>query len=67
MIRVWDPFVRAVQWALAASFAVAWLSSENWESLHNAAGYAKWPAGVDVKQTFRIGSEILLHEEVNWL
>ena len=39
MIRVWDPLVRAFHWALAASFAVAWLSSENWESLHAAAGY----------------------------
>jgi cytochrome b len=39
MIRVWDPFVRAFHWALAASFAVAWLSSENWESLHAASGY----------------------------
>jgi cytochrome b len=40
MIRVWDPFVRAFHWALAASFAVAWLSSENSERLHDAAGYA---------------------------
>jgi cytochrome b len=40
MISVWDPLVRAFHWALAASFAVAWLSSENWDSLHNAAGYA---------------------------
>jgi cytochrome b len=40
MIRVWDPLVRAFHWALVASFAVAWLSSENWDSLHNAAGYA---------------------------
>ena len=40
MIRVWDPFVRAFHWALVASFAVAWLSSENWERLHDAAGYA---------------------------
>ena len=40
MTRVWDPLVRAFHWALAASFAVAWLSSENWDSLHNAAGYA---------------------------
>ena len=40
MIRVWDFFVRAFHWALAASFAVAWLSSENWERLHDAAGYA---------------------------
>jgi cytochrome b len=49
MIRVWDPFVRAFHWALAASFAVAWLSSENWDSLHNAAGYA---AGVLVALRF---------------
>ncbi len=40
MIRVWDLFVRAFHWALAASFAVAWFSSEHWEGLHNAAGYA---------------------------
>ena len=40
MIRVWDPFVRAFHWALAASFAVAWLSSEKWDGLHAAAGYA---------------------------
>jgi cytochrome b len=39
MIRVWDPFVRAFHWALAASFAVAWASSENWERLHETAGY----------------------------
>ena len=39
MIRVWDPFVRTFHWALAASFAVAWLSSKNWESVHDAAGY----------------------------
>jgi cytochrome b len=40
MIRVWDFFVRAFHWALAACFAVAWLSSENWERLHDAVGYA---------------------------
>ena len=39
MIRVWDPLVRGSHWALAASFAVAWLSSKNWESLHAASGY----------------------------
>jgi cytochrome b len=40
MIRVWDPFVRAFHWALATSFAVAWFSPDNWDSLHAAAGYA---------------------------
>ena len=39
MIRVWDPFVRTFHWALAASFAVAWLSSGNGEGVHAAAGY----------------------------
>jgi len=39
MVRVWDPFVRVFHWALAASFAVAWLSGEHGEGLHAAAGY----------------------------
>ena len=40
MIRVWDLFVRAFHWALVLSFAAAWLSSKDAESLHAAAGYA---------------------------
>jgi cytochrome b len=28
MIRVWDPFLRMFHWALALSFAIAWLSGE---------------------------------------
>jgi cytochrome b len=40
MIRVWDPFVRAFHWALALSFAVAWLSAQRWEAAHDWAGYA---------------------------
>jgi cytochrome b len=40
MIRVWDFFVRAFHWALAASFVVAWLSSEYSERLHDAVGCA---------------------------
>jgi cytochrome b len=39
MIRVWDPLVRAFHWALALSFAVAWISAENFGRLHEAAGY----------------------------
>ena len=39
-IRVWDPFVRAFHWSLALSFAVAWLSGEGPERLHELAGYA---------------------------
>jgi|SRR5208337_5592801 len=33
MVRVWDPVVRVFHWSLAASFAVAWASSENWEGV----------------------------------
>ena len=40
MIRVWDPFVRAFHWSLALSFAVAWVSGEGPERLHELAGYA---------------------------
>ncbi|HEY1453112.1 MAG TPA: cytochrome b/b6 domain-containing protein [Roseiarcus sp.] len=39
MIRVWDPLVRTFHWALALSFAVAWLSGEDSERLHQLAGY----------------------------
>ncbi len=39
MIRVWDPLVRTFHWALALSFAVAWLSAEDSERLHGPAGY----------------------------
>jgi cytochrome b len=40
MIRVWDPFVRLFHWTFALSFAVAWISAEDFERLHEAAGYA---------------------------
>ena len=39
-IRVWDPIVRIFHWSLVASFAVAWLSAEEWGALHHWAGYA---------------------------
>ena len=39
-IRVWDPFVRALHWSLALIFAVAWLSGEGPERLHELTGYA---------------------------
>lgn len=38
--RVWDLFVRIFHWSLAASFAVAWISGDDWKSLHIWAGYA---------------------------
>lgn len=39
-IRVWDPLVRIFHWSLVALFTIAFLSSEDWGSLHRAAGYA---------------------------
>lgn len=40
MVRVWDPLVRVFHWSLVASFAVAWVTAEDWEGLHEWAGYA---------------------------
>lgn len=39
-VRVWDPLVRFGHWALVASFAVAWLTGDDWEDVHVLAGYA---------------------------
>ena len=39
-VRIWDPFVRVFHWCLVASFAVAWLTAEDWKALHMWAGYA---------------------------
>lgn len=39
-INVWDPLVRLFHWGLVVSFAVAWLTAENWDGLHEWAGYA---------------------------
>ena len=39
-VRVWDPLVRAFHWTLVAAFAVAWLSAEDTQTLHEVAGYA---------------------------
>ena len=38
-IKVWDPIVRLFHWSLVVSFAVAWLTAEDWANLHNWAGY----------------------------
>lgn len=39
-VRVWDPLVRIFHWSLVALFTIAFVSSEDWGSLHRAAGYA---------------------------
>ncbi len=38
-VYVWDPFVRIFHWSLVASFAIAWLSADDWKDLHEWAGY----------------------------
>jgi cytochrome b len=38
-VKVWDPLVRLFHWALVAGFAIAWISAEQWEDLHEWAGY----------------------------
>ncbi|MGP3698024.1 cytochrome b/b6 domain-containing protein [Rhodobacter sp. NSM] len=40
MIRVWDPVVRFFHWALAACFALAWLTAEEAQGVHEWLGYA---------------------------
>lgn len=39
-IKVWDPMVRLFHWGLVLSFALAWLTAEEWEDMHQWAGYA---------------------------
>ena len=39
-VRVWDPLVRLFHWSLVAAFAVAWLSAEELQTVHEVAGYA---------------------------
>lgn len=38
-IKVWDPLVRIFHWSLVVTFFVAFLSGDEWENLHVAAGY----------------------------
>jgi len=39
-IKVWDPLLRIFHWSLAVSFAIAWLTADEWDDLHEWAGYA---------------------------
>ncbi len=39
-VKVWDPFVRVFHWTLVSLFAVAFVTGDDAERLHLAAGYA---------------------------
>lgn len=39
VVRVWDPLIRVFHWSLVAAFAVAWLSAEELDTVHEVAGY----------------------------
>ncbi len=38
-IRVWDPLVRVFHWGLVAAFAIAWLTADELQPVHEYAGY----------------------------
>lgn len=39
VVAVWDPLVRVFHWTLVTAFAVAWVSSEESEVIHEWSGY----------------------------
>ena len=38
-VKVWDPAVRLFHWSLVAVFAIAWLTGDEWDKVHEIAGY----------------------------
>ncbi|GAW35888.1 hypothetical protein RA2_02956 [Roseovarius sp. A-2] len=38
-VRVWDPLVRLFHWGLVGAVAIAWLSAEELQPVHEVAGY----------------------------
>ena len=39
-VKVWDPFVRLYHWSQAALIAAAWITADEWKSVHERIGYA---------------------------
>lgn len=40
MVRIWDPLVRIGHWILVAAFAVAYITEDDFLTIHSWAGYA---------------------------
>lgn len=38
-VRVWDPLVRLFHWSLVAMFVVAYATADEWDRVHELAGY----------------------------
>jgi len=38
-VKVWDIAVRIFHWSLVAGFALAWVSGDEWDRIHEIAGY----------------------------
>ena len=38
-MRVWDPLIRVLHWAVVAAFLVAWFSHGGYLALHRVSGY----------------------------
>ncbi len=38
-VKVWDIAVRVFHWSLVSLFVIAWLSADEWDKLHEYAGY----------------------------